>query len=143
MRTLILIATVALTFACSSASDTAPRIDAELQAISQAELDTDRFGNERVIKALANAGSDLTKPHDIEYHFMSEARAGVESLKDWGAEAGYSVANEGTGDGYFYVDLIKATVPELELISADSALMLQAAATYGCEYDGWGCSVVN
>ena len=52
---------------------------------------------------------------------------------------------DGTFEGrdYVYFDLVKPTVPSIQNITPETTAMLEAAARFGVEYDGWGCGVVK
>ena len=115
--------------------------------ISKAVLDHQREKDEQTIKALANAGSDLSKPHSLEHHFNCRTRAAADAVLAWGDTGGYqpSPMSEGEFKGRedVYFDLVKSTVPTIENITAETTAMLKVAAKHGVEYDGWGCEVVE
>ena len=106
-----------------------------------------RAKDEQVVRALADAGSDLSRPHALEHHFVCPNRVAAEPVVAWGRAAGYepSQVSDGEFEGrkYAYFDLVKKTVPTLANITSQTTAMLEAAARHGIEYDGWGCEVVK
>jgi regulator of RNase E activity RraB len=100
-----------------------------------------------VIETLSQHGSDLSKPHDVEHHFVSSSREDLDRLARWARLNGFMVANVDDGhiEGHYYhwLDLIKPTVPTMENLTADMKLMLLLADQYDGVYDGWGCEVVD
>jgi regulator of RNase E activity RraB len=103
--------------------------------------------DEQTIQALADAGSDMSKPHLLEHHFVCETREAAEAVIAWGTASGYrgSPVTEGTFEGheYVYFDLIKSTLPVIDDVLSETTAMLDVAARSGAEYDGWGCEVVD
>ncbi len=89
--------------------------------------------------------SDVSQPHRIEHHFLTDSRTGGIELLEWARLNGFEVSGlqEGQERGrrYFYFDLIKPRIPRIENISADTSLMLRLAAEFECTYDGWGCEI--
>ena len=100
-----------------------------------------------VIAALKKHGSDLSKAHLIEHHFVTHSREDGAELLRWGKLNGFQVSElkEGEWEGrrYYYFDLRKPTIPTIENISPDTTLMLRLGLEFNCEYDGWGCEVVE
>jgi len=89
--------------------------------------------------------SDVSQPHSIEHHFLTDSRTGGMELLEWARLNGFQVSdlqeNQEQGKRYYSFDLIKPTLPVFENISADTSLMLRLAAEFECTYDGWGCEV--
>ncbi len=106
-----------------------------------------RVLDQLVIRALADAGSDLSKPHALEHHFVCGNPGAAEMVVAWGRAAGYEPSPVSKGKFerrcYTYFDLVKKTVPTIENITPQTTAMLEAAAKHGIEYDGWGCNVVR
>ena len=115
--------------------------------VSQADLDRQRQGDLEVIAALKRAGSNLSKPHSIEHHFICPTREIANRIRAWGTGQGLVVSevNEGeySGRRYYYFDCIRSTTPMIDAIFADTSRFLALAAEFGAEYDGWGCQVVK
>ncbi len=115
--------------------------------VSQTELDKQKHGDTEVISALKRAGSDLTKPHHIEHHFVCPTSESAKKIREWGISQGLTASElldgEHQGQGYFFFDFIVSTVPTIENIFADTRRFCQLAADHGASYDGWGCLVVK
>lgn len=103
--------------------------------------------NEKTIQALIEAGSNPQKPHPLEHHFYSYRAKSLKGLISKGESLGYRAANTGDnvheGSRYWYVDLIKETPLDIELINTENSLMLKLANEFSAEYDGWGTPVVD
>jgi regulator of RNase E activity RraB len=115
--------------------------------VTNADLSRQKQGDREVIAALKDAGSDLSKPHSLEHHFVSPSRQGLERLRAWGVESGLSAGpiaeGEYQGRRYFFFDFIVPTIPTLEEVFKYTGRFLSKAAEFGVEYDGWGCPVVS
>jgi regulator of RNase E activity RraB len=119
----------------------------EAPVISQAELDKQKRGDTEVISALKRTGSDLSKPHQIEHHFVCPTPDSAKRIREWGISQGLTTSElldgEHEGQRYFFFDFIIPTVPTIENIFADTGRFCQLAADHGASYDGWGCLVVK
>jgi regulator of RNase E activity RraB len=132
---------------CSPDPESSSQLQEERTVISADVLAHQRVKDEAVVRSLANAGADLSKPHSLEHHFVCPNRAAAEPVVAWGLAQGYrpSSVSERKFDGraYAYFDLVKSTVPTMANISSQTSAMLEIAARHGVEYDGWGCEVVD
>jgi regulator of RNase E activity RraB len=102
--------------------------------------------DKQTIKALRDAGSDLTRPHTLEHHFVTYERSKADAVLADKLAVGYKVSKisslkDETGKTYWYFDLIKAVVPTDQNIFAESLRMTTLEKKYGVLYDGWGCEV--
>jgi regulator of RNase E activity RraB len=144
---MILLALGAVLAACSEPTGSAPPPESPPPPVSEGDL-YDRLTKDRqMIEVLRTAGSDLAKPHALEHHFVCPDRPSAERLAARGAEDGYEASsvfeNEAEGETTFHVDLVRAVVPSLENVTAETTAMLRLAARTGADYDGWGCEVVK
>ena len=108
------------------------------------EIGHQRAMDEETLQALANAGSDLSKPHSLQHHFECQTREEAQPVLAWGIANGYEaslVKSDAKEDVYF--DFVKGTVPTIQNITSETTAMLKLAASHGIAYDGWGCSVVR
>ncbi len=132
---------------CSRTTDPQSQLQEEPVVISREVLDQRRANDLLVIQALGNAGSDLSKPHSLEHHFVCQTRELAEPALAWGIAEGYEASPvteaEFEGREYVYFDLVKSTVPAIENITPQTTAMLEIAARHEIEYDGWGCAVVK
>ena len=101
-----------------------------------------------VLKALANAHSDLSKPHEIEFHFVGYDEAKISAVAEDGKKMGYCVSKISTladkqDRKYWYFDLVKSVVPSEKNVFSHSAAMTALGKRHDVEFDGWGCLVVK
>ena len=96
-----------------------------------------------VLTNLEEAGSDLSKPHDLEFFLYfpdeSAAEAAAEDMRARGYEVQVRPSEDGT-DWLCFAE--KTMVPDYEAIRDISRDFEAIAAAHGGEYDGWGTTVV-
>ena len=90
-------------------------------------------------------GADLSKSHSIEHHFNVYSKEnGLQFIK-WAKTNGFEVTPLEKGEWkkktYYYFDIIKPALPNLDSLTPDTSLMLRMAEEYECDYDGWGCLI--
>jgi regulator of RNase E activity RraB len=99
----------------------------------------------KVLFHLAQAGSDLTKPHkpDFAFYFSSEAAARAAEWKL--AERGFEVTLEAPDENHdrYLVVAITSLVPTLRAIQSLSDEFYDLAEELDGEYDGWGAEAVD
>lgn len=131
MRKFIISVIAALGFGVTQASEFPPNVEM----------------NQKTIQALKDAGSDIEKPHPLEHHFYCYTPEALKVLMSKGESLGYRIANVGDneheGTHYWYGDLIKETVLDIEVINNENSLMLRLASEFGGDYDGWGTPIVE
>jgi regulator of RNase E activity RraB len=115
---------------------------------TRSERSTREKKDREVIRELSKAGSNLSKPHRIEFHFVGYVEAKVMALADEGRKAGYSVSSvdsmaDKDARKYWYFDLIQDVVLTERNIFGHTAMMTKLANKYGVEFDGWGCLIVK
>jgi regulator of RNase E activity RraB len=101
-----------------------------------------------VLKALANAGSDVSKPHEIEFHFVGYDEAKISAVAEEGKKMGYRVSKidslaDKKGRKYWYFDLIQSVVPSEKNVFSHSEAMTALGKRHDVEFDGWGCLIVK
>ena len=98
----------------------------------------------QTLNRLEEAGSDLSKPHEMEFflYFPEEASANAAAgdIRDQGFVVEVKPSEEGSDWLCFAV---KTMVPTYEDIVAISREFGAIAEAYGGEYDGWGTLVVK
>jgi len=97
----------------------------------------------RVIAALKDAGSDLTKPHPIDFYFVEfpdrvSADRFAQSLRDTGWK--FDV-HQSPDSSDWTVIASTVMVPDAYEISLTSAKLRKIAPQYGGDYDGWEAAV--
>lgn len=109
-------------------------------AVSSTAMAKDNLSPDaKTLKALADAGSDLKKPHVIDHwlYFSSEsdARAAATDL----SAAGFSVESVAASadSNEWRVLAQKTIVPTLEEVEKTSSYLESLARRHHGEYDGW------
>lgn len=97
-----------------------------------------------VLDQLKKAGSDLSKPHRIEFfiYFPTKADAADTARKIKGAGFDVDVRQAAQGPGWLCF-ATKAMVPELSTLQKIRTDFSALAAAKGGEYDGWGTGIVK
>jgi regulator of RNase E activity RraB len=115
--------------------------------VSDSDLASQKEADLKVIGALRDAGSDLSKPHNIEHHFVCSSGAVADQLHSWGVERGLQatrvMSDEYQGAMYFHFDFVIPTVPTIENVFRDTSRFFTMADEFGVEYDGWQCAIVR
>ena len=94
-----------------------------------------------VLDSLKDAGSDLSKPHDVDFTFYFPD---VASAQRFITKAGGGPPYEfELSDGEFRVQITRTFIPTLADIEKTSADLAALAKNEGGEFDGWGAAVVN
>jgi hypothetical protein len=115
-----------------------------LAACGGADADdaTAQDGNAAVLAQLEDAGSDLSKPHPLEFTLYFPTRdAAMAALPELQAQ-GYSSGLYDKEEGQFRVVAVREAVPTPDAIDGFEAQVQAIAAAHGGEYDGWGSAIV-
>lgn len=99
----------------------------------------------RVLSQLRQAGSDLSKPHQVEFFLYFPEEAGARRAEKKLTEPGLtsSVAPSASGKPEWLLSVKKTMVPSVEeLVRLREFFDATAAAEHGT-YDGWGTPVVK
>lgn len=101
------------------------------------------------IEELKNAGSDLSKVHELEHHFVVVDIEVAGQIAEELRKDGYVISeildgeDEDDGSTYYFFDAIKPCIMKPELVFAESKKMAVIAKRYGVLYDGWGTHIVE
>ena len=99
------------------------------------------------ISALKEAGSDLSKPHPLEHHFVVEelkiAQEVAKELQKDGYQISEILDGDDEGDIYYFFDAIKPCIVQPEIVFQESEKMTLLAKKYHVFYDGWGTKVIK
>ena len=100
--------------------------------------------DQSVLVQLRKAGSDLTKPHHIEFflYFPTQAVADKAALTIRNAGFEVDVRKAAQGD-HWLCFATKTMVPELADLQKIRSDFVSLAAAMNGEYDGWGTPVVK
>jgi hypothetical protein len=99
----------------------------------------------KVLFHLAQAGSDLTKPHKPDFAFFFDSEAAAKTAEWKLAERGFETSIEApdeSHDRYLVVGLT-TLVPTLARIQGLSQEFYELADELAGEYDGWGAEAVD
>ena len=98
-----------------------------------------------LIEGLRDAGSDMSKPHDIDFFFYFPSRQKAEATIADLESLGYNIVEAGIspGQGEWHVHASRRMVPDLEAMNASTRTLEALGAKHDGEYDGWGTSVVE
>jgi len=111
-----------------SRNRTRPTVDGDLVVISQ----------------LRQAGSDLSKPHPIEFFLYLPSEQAALRVAERVREAGFRAKVDMGADGNNWLCLAaEDMVPEHRALIEVRARFEKLASDFGGEYDGWGTAVVR
>ena len=111
-------------------------------AASSVQGDTDP--DAQVLEALKKAGSNLSKPHPIEFflYFANEDQARKAADQIRGRSFEVTVDHAGKGDSWLCL-ATKSMIPELGELHRIRADFNAIARAQSGQYDGWGTPVVE
>lgn len=99
--------------------------------------------DQKVIEALKNNGTDLTKIHEIDFFFDFTEFDHAASIANLISEDGFNVRMFENNDGTFTIEAKKSMVPSLETMQELTARFIELTRDYGGKYDGWGTEIVK
>ncbi|QTN21457.1 ribonuclease E inhibitor RraB [Rhizobacter sp. AJA081-3] len=102
-------------------------------------------GDAAVIAQLRNAGSDLTKPHPVEFFMYFPTEAAAKRVADKLNSQGFtaSVKPAASGGLPWHTFATRRLVPTVEAMVKLRAELTALCALEGGEYDGWGTPIVK
>ena len=98
----------------------------------------------QVLRQLKEAGSDLTKPHAVEFFLYLPTEIGARAAAEELTARSYDtkIDQAATGDQWLCL-ATRSFVPTQEAIDATRAEFEALATRLAGEYDGWGTPVVK
>jgi regulator of RNase E activity RraB len=97
-----------------------------------------------VLDTLKAAGSDLSKPHDIEFFIYVPSREAAERASIKVRELNFTTTIDRAATGAQWLVLAtKSMIPKLADIIEVGNQLTAIASAEGGEYDGWGTPVVE
>jgi regulator of RNase E activity RraB len=97
-----------------------------------------------VLVQLRKSGSDLSKPHQIEFFLYFPTRAVAEKASLDIRDAGFEVEVRAAGQGDSWLCFAKKTmIPSLANLQGIRQNFMALAGSMNGEYDGWGTQVVK
>ena len=113
----------------------------------------DHDGDCGVLKALADHGSDLAKPHHIVYYFYFPSKGVANTVAARLKQQGFGIQRISPAPGPWWKRIFDSgswtcvaethVVPSEEAIFRTTDLFNAIAAEFGGEYDGWEAGVVT
>jgi regulator of RNase E activity RraB len=101
-------------------------------------------GDALVLAQLKKAGSDLSKPHSIEFFVYLPTQEAAQKAAEQIRSKGFDVKVDRAAQGPNWLCFAtKSMVPELAAIEAIRSDFDGIARLLGGEYDGWGTPVVK
>lgn len=98
----------------------------------------------RVIEQLQSEGSDLSKPHPVEFYLYFPTRSSADKAADELRKHGYTAEVRASADATHWLLLAKkAMLVSSASIGEADTLMESTAARHAGEYDGWEAPVVR
>jgi regulator of RNase E activity RraB len=100
--------------------------------------------DQSVLVQLRKAGSDLTKPHHIEFFLYFPTQPVADQAALTIRKAGFEVEARNAAQGdHWLCFATKTMVPELSDLQKIRGDFVRLAASMNGEYDGWGTQVVK
>lgn len=98
-----------------------------------------------VLDSLRDAGSDLSKPHQIDFFFYFPDQASANAAAKDLRTLGYRIVGLAptSDESAWHLQALRSMVPELATMNQSTRELNALAARHGGEYDGWGTSVVD
>ena len=97
----------------------------------------------KVTKALEENGSDIFKPHEIDFFLDFETFEQAAPVAQAIDKDGFAVRMFKNGDGTFTIEAKKTLTPSLENMREITHKFNSLTRRYGGNYDGWGTEVVE
>lgn len=100
------------------------------------------------IEALRDKGSDLSKPHYLEHHFVVTKEYNITKITDTFKREGYEISQvldtlDEDGEKYYFFDVCKYCLVQPNTIFEESKKMTEIALSFNEFYDGWGTNIVE
>ncbi len=99
----------------------------------------------RVIENLVSAGSDISKPHNIDFFMFMPSKAKAKSASAEMEQLGYTIVSvdRDSGQSQWQIHATRVMAPQLDAMTATTRTLESVAAKHGGDYDGWGTGVVE
>jgi hypothetical protein len=103
-----------------------------------------KSGDALVLAQLKKAGSDLSRPHPIEFFLYLPTQEAAENAANQIRDKGFDVKVDRAAEGPNWLCLAtKSMVPDLTTLEGLRIEFGGIAQSLGGEYDGWGTPTVN
>jgi hypothetical protein len=132
--------TVVLTLAFVFTVGCAPTENLERDSTAPEEC---KDPDQRVLDQLRRAGSDLSKPHDVDFFLYFPSQVAAETARDRMTANGFVVVIGPNDDGSWTCQGTKTMVPMHAAIVGAGRFLNDLAVELSGDYDGWGAAVVE
>lgn len=96
------------------------------------------------LSGLADAGSDLSQPHEMEFFFYLPTEQAAQSVADTLRREGFAIRLEAVDPGHDWLCLgSRKMTPALGELRRLRTRFAALAESHGGAYDGWGATVVQ
>ena len=99
--------------------------------------------DEQTLQQLREAGSDLSKPHEINHWLYFPNQQAADGAAPTLKTKGFKVVSIEQQKAEWRLKAVKTMVPAPKDVAAATLLLESTATTYGGEYDGWETQVVE
>ena len=98
-----------------------------------------------VIESLVAAGSDISKPHNVDFFMWMPSKAKAKVAAAEIEDLGYAIASidRPPGQSQWQVHATRVMAPQLQAMTATTRTLEAVAVKHGGDYDGWGTGVVE
>jgi hypothetical protein len=98
----------------------------------------------KVIQQLQAAGSNLSKPHPIEFFLYAPTKEAAQEIGDSIAKDGFNLKiDKSATDDSWLVVAVRDMIPNEKKLMQIRVKFQQVASSGGGEYDGWGTPIVE
>lgn len=99
--------------------------------------------DENTLAQLVKAGSNLSKPHEIDHWLYFKSQRDAETAAKELQNKGFSAVSVAASRHEWRVKAHNRLVPSHAAVAANTALLESVASTNSGEYDGWETQVVE
>lgn len=100
--------------------------------------------DQQTLRALRDAGANLTKPTEVNFYLYFHERAGADSAAAQAGTQELTASVQRAADNSAWLCLVTGTIVPSETAIRQASTRLQAvAAAHGGEYDGWEAAVTK
>ena|SRR5258706_5964894 len=97
-----------------------------------------------VLEQLQKAGSNLNKPHDVEFFLLFRTHEAAQTAANELSQSGYATHADSAGTKTaWFCKATTSLVPELDALRLARRHLSTLANRLGGRYDGWGTPIVK
>ena len=95
-----------------------------------------------LIQQMRAAGSDMTRVHELEHHFIATERKDLKAIAGRARGKAFRTTEVQQAARGFVMDVVTPCLPTDANVTANSELMATWAHDVGVKYDGWGAALI-